>query len=309
MSRTAAIQDLRFYKTDSLFSNDNDIPSAAAAAAVTLVSSTYEVEPTWLVSVLLSRVLSQTAAAGSTGRSNKASSKQGISTEEPDHVVLVSFVDKSTVYERALSKLGIDVQRLRRKVYFNAGNNTNTTNSSSRNTNNTNNTLLPFTQINISGTLTNDLTPLTQFLQTTITSPPPRTLILFESIDMLVALGHSAQQVLDLATVVQSLSRNAFFFVNADPELLGQQQQGNLHEPFAAAAPGTTLEAVQTATLLGLMYRSKLVLAVRPLRTGRAKDVTGTLSISRGPLCTDDSVVEDSYQYFVSGDTVRLFYR
>lgn len=63
--------------------------------------------------------------------------------------------------------------------------------------------------------------------------------------------------------------------------------------------------------LFKLHQRSSLNIFVQPLPTGRASDLTGSLSISKGPVpytCT--SVLEREYTFNVSKDsTVKLYYR
>lgn len=247
MSRPIALQDLAFYSNGSVFGK----------SSVALVTSTYEVVPTWLVYSLLSLVLGKKKAKG------------------PDNIVLISFLDRSQFYHRALLKAGIDLNRKKAPVCGSA----------------------PYTYIDLSKILTEDLAVLESTIKNSIKSMPESTCIIFESLDMLLPLGRSSNEVLNFSSNLQKLASNVFFFCQADEELLNDSADHN------------NLRVAQNACLLGLLYKSKLSLAVRPLSTGRANDVTGTLTISKGPLCTDDSVIEDSYQYLVTNDTVKLFYR
>lgn len=252
MSRALAIQDLSFYSNGSVFSED---------PAVVLVTSTYEVMPTWLVHSLLSLVL---------GKSKKAEERN------PEHIVLISFFDRTPVYHKALLKAGIDLNRKKMQIGGSSY----------------------YTHIDLSSHLGSDISVLETMIQKAIKSRPEATTILLESPDLLIPFGRTAEDILDIASLVQSLASNVFFFLNADPELID-------------SSGGTfgQLESFQMAALLGLLYRSKVSLAMRPLSTGRANDVTGTLTISKGPVCTDDTVCEDSFQYLVTGDAVKLFYR
>ena len=249
MSRAVAIQDIAFYSNGSVFADNS----------VALVTSTYEVIPTWLINSLLSLVL-------------------GGKSSGPEHIVLVSFLDRSQVHNRALLKAGIDLNQKKAAMGGSAA--------------------APFTHIDLSTFLTKDLTLLQSTIEKSVRSTPGSTCILFEFLDLLLSMGKTAAEVLEFAGNIQKLASNVFFFCQADEELLND---GALHS--------SSIEAAQSSLLLGLLYRSHLSLAVRPLSTGRASDVTGTLTISKGPLSTDDSVQEDSYQYLVSGDTVKLFYR
>lgn len=252
MSRALSIQDLSFYSNGSVFSED---------PAVVLVTSTYEVMPTWLIHSLLSLVL---------GKSKKTDERK------PEHIVLISFFDRTPVYHKALMKAGVDLNRKKMQIggasYY--------------------------THIDLSSHLSADLIALETVIQQAIKSRPETTAILFESPDLLIPFGRSAEDILELASLVQSLAFNVFFFLNADPELLD-----------SSGSSFGQLESIQAATLLGILYRSKVSLSMRPLSTGRASDVTGTLTMSKGPVCTNDTVCEDSFQYLVTGDAVKLFYR
>ncbi|QLG72940.1 hypothetical protein HG535_0E00240 [Zygotorulaspora mrakii] len=58
-------------------------------------------------------------------------------------------------------------------------------------------------------------------------------------------------------------------------------------------------------------YKSMAILSLRPLETGRAKDVTGCLRITRGGSANtlDCQVQENEYLYFNQKENTRLFYR
>nr|CAE84404.1 Elp6 protein [Nakaseomyces delphensis] len=61
------------------------------------------------------------------------------------------------------------------------------------------------------------------------------------------------------------------------------------------------------------IFKSNVVLSLSPLPTGRAKDVTGTLRITRGPksfegFIPEIHVVENEYLYLTERETTKLFY-
>ncbi|GAV47752.1 hypothetical protein ZYGR_0I00480 [Zygosaccharomyces rouxii] len=60
---------------------------------------------------------------------------------------------------------------------------------------------------------------------------------------------------------------------------------------------------------LNCIYKSIVVMSLRPLETGRANDVTGTLRITRGGVRSPVHVVENEYLYLNQKETTRLFYR
>ncbi|SCV02446.1 LAME_0H00716g1_1 [Lachancea meyersii CBS 8951] len=62
----------------------------------------------------------------------------------------------------------------------------------------------------------------------------------------------------------------------------------------------------------GCVFKSIAVLGIKPLATGRAKDVTGTLTITRGGAETSHlaiDIAENEYLFHTQKDTTKLFYR
>lgn len=62
-------------------------------------------------------------------------------------------------------------------------------------------------------------------------------------------------------------------------------------------------------------YHASVILNLRPLSTGHAKDITGTLRITRGGVDWNDNndnenihVIENEYLYLTEKDSTRLFY-
>lgn len=65
-----------------------------------------------------------------------------------------------------------------------------------------------------------------------------------------------------------------------------------------------------TDIMCKLLHRSNLILNVRPLETGRAQDVTGTLTVSKGPCGSTGKVAEKEYLYVVDKEGgIKLFFR
>lgn len=95
--------------------------------------------------------------------------------------------------------------------------------------------------------------------------------------------------------------------------------------PFLSAAlpdstPSTPLEAAHAAFVVQQAHVSKWVVSLRPLDTGKARDVSGVVRVSRGGAWDDDVEVEEDKQeaetkelealYFVQNDGgVRVFER
>ncbi|QLL30206.1 hypothetical protein HG536_0A00230 [Torulaspora globosa] len=76
---------------------------------------------------------------------------------------------------------------------------------------------------------------------------------------------------------------------------------------------GDNRDSVQFARFAsGCLYKSIAVLSLRPLETGRATDVTGSLRITRGGTSSTQiscHVVENEYLYLNQRDSTKLFYR
>ncbi|KAG0669534.1 hypothetical protein C6P45_003605 [Maudiozyma exigua] len=68
-----------------------------------------------------------------------------------------------------------------------------------------------------------------------------------------------------------------------------------------------------TRFVTSLVYASLVVMNLRSLDTGRAKDVTGSLMISKGGQSNNSSlsvdIVENEYLYLTEKESTRLFYR
>ncbi|ODV97863.1 hypothetical protein PACTADRAFT_185831 [Pachysolen tannophilus NRRL Y-2460] len=75
----------------------------------------------------------------------------------------------------------------------------------------------------------------------------------------------------------------------------------------------SSIEFKHTEFLTKFLFRSNLIMNIKPLDTGRANDVTGLLSINKGLVGyqTDEiEIVEKEYLFFVAKEgNVRLFFR
>jgi elongator complex protein 6 len=84
---------------------------------------------------------------------------------------------------------------------------------------------------------------------------------------------------------------------------------------FPLVQPGTTpLEVDHAALVTGLAHEANMILGVRLLDSGVAKDVSGVLQISRGGGALEDeelgSIEEKELLYYVGRDeSVRVFPR
>lgn len=80
-------------------------------------------------------------------------------------------------------------------------------------------------------------------------------------------------------------------------------------EPLVAGQ-ATTLEKEHSALVLSAAHEAEMVLSLRLLDTGTAKDVSGVVRITRGGAEPSRIVEEKEYLYYVGGDGgVRVFER
>lgn len=125
--------------------------------------------------------------------------------------------------------------------------------------------------------------------------------LIIEGIEVLLAATPiNATQLLDQIAVLCRASTSLFIITAADPEL------------YTLKVANEKLPEFKMNEFLNrLAHMSKLNIALRPLDTGRAKDVTGTLTISRGAIPFKSlQVTEKEYLFLVSRDqTTKLFFR
>lgn len=117
---------------------------------------------------------------------------------------------------------------------------------------------------------------------------------------LLAATSLSANQLLFHLMKLNSLARQMFVIVSQDQPMLD----------LDAKVP--TEPSFKVADFLSKLYhRSSLNISLRPLITGRAKDITGCLVVAGGSVAYGaERVEEKEYIYHVSKEmSVRLFFR
>lgn len=283
IQKSFTFRDVAFYKDGSIFavaptSSDketNNISNGDAAAAITVVTSNLHTSYAWLVQAVLGQALSSS-------NNKSSSSRSPVSANSPETVVLVTTTMASPeIYRRGLLKMGIDLSTAPNFRVIDLA------------------SQLFGVATGAAGTaITSDQikTNIDQGIST-LPLKRGRTLILLEAPDLLVPLGLSPRAVSDIVAHLASYSANLFVFCNADAELLG------------SSALGPENQSDQLAFLTDLAYQATVAVSIRPLPTGRADDVTGTMTVSSGPANIDDNVKEDSYQYQTANESVKLFYK
>lgn len=113
---------------------------------------------------------------------------------------------------------------------------------------------------------------------------------------------------------------------NLSADMLSSKFINELRKKCALLVVNTVIDSVQednnndTAPAIEFkrflqtnIYKSNVVISLSPLPTGRAKDVTGTMKITRGAksfegYIPDIHVVENEYLYLTEKETTKLFY-
>ncbi|ODQ68594.1 hypothetical protein NADFUDRAFT_49232 [Nadsonia fulvescens var. elongata DSM 6958] len=139
-------------------------------------------------------------------------------------------------------------------------------------------------------------------------------IVLIENLDfLLTAASVTASDLLYFITDLQFSGASTLLFCNADVPLIMHDQTSSSGQPPIVDEQGQFL--------FQLLHRSVITISLRPLKTGRADDITGVLRVSNGgkPLnyaksdltpSSTDRVLEKEYLYLLNSDTsIRLFYR
>lgn len=107
----------------------------------------------------------------------------------------------------------------------------------------------------------------------------------------------------ELLTALLKLNKKAsqLFVVVSKDEQLVDYNSNEVHNPAFKI----------TDFITKLLFRSHLNITMEPLSTGRAKDITGSIVVSKGAIPFDDLIVEEkSYVYNITKDAnVKIFYR
>lgn len=270
IQKSFTFRDVEFYRDGSIFAAPVSGKDSIINTAITVVTSHLHTSHAWLVQALLGLALS-----------GSGSVKKPITPNTPKTVVLVTTTIASTeVYRRGLLKTGIDLSSTQNfhvidlsHLLFDAA-----------------------TSASTKITAGNIKDKIEKTLATGVPTNKSQTLVLFESPDLLVPLGMSPRAVSDIVAYLASMAANLFVFCHADSELV-DSQVGNIG--------GND----QRVFLTDIMYQADVVVSIRPLPTGRADDVTGTLTVSTGPANIFDNVKEEYYQYQTANESVKLFYK
>lgn len=240
-----------------------------------LVTSTMATQPLWLLTALIETKIKGAPLSlnGSAARRSENPATQEMKTP----VVVASFLHEHSFYHQALQKLRINANAY--KVV---------------------DLLTGFVQK--CGGKPRDVV-LKELLEQF--TPDSQSTILIEQPELLLSLldGLTSDELNQ--KFLQPLRKKCnLLIVSSSIDLF----QDNENDPL----DGSRGAVEYTRFISSLIYTSIVVMNLRSLETGRAKDVTGSLMISRGgqtPAGLSVHVVENEYLYLTEKENTRLFYR
>lgn len=117
---------------------------------------------------------------------------------------------------------------------------------------------------------------------------------------LLAATDLTSNDLVHLLRKLASAGNTLIVVVNSDSPLTG----------FAGSLPGDPVFKI-TDFYVKLHHVSSLNINILPLATGRAKDITGCLTVSKGakPANPVTQVVEKDYIFHISKESVKLYFR
>ncbi|CAG81308.1 hypothetical protein B0I72DRAFT_136653 [Yarrowia lipolytica] len=117
--------------------------------------------------------------------------------------------------------------------------------------------------------------------------------VILENPDLWSAEGSmEVQDMVKTIFQIQQVSKAVMCLIQADSPLL--------------ETDSSLLATNHTNLGIQLLHQTNYIITLRPLPTGRAEDVTGTLHVSRGTRPTNVTVDEKEYLYFIKGEQVKI---
>ncbi|KAH3674697.1 hypothetical protein WICMUC_003113 [Wickerhamomyces mucosus] len=265
-------QDLHIFTDNSIIPH-NQVKSEHLFNLITHVQGT---SPTWLLNLLIENSLYGTCSI------NTDTNKQHRSNTSRSSVIFISFLNDFKFYASSLKKNGVEVQSNQSFKFIDLF-----TNLFDR--------VVP-SNIESVSKLFDDLT---QEIKNLSQDKP---IIFIEGLEfLLLSTDISSIQCLSQLNKLHKLSSSVILSCQSDEELIDiatfnhpTHPQYKLHD-----------------FLVRILHRTNLNIALRPLETGKAKDITGTLSISKGCIPYESlDIAEKEYLYLVSKDqSAKLFFR
>ncbi|EMG48444.1 ELP6 Elongator complex protein 6 [Candida maltosa Xu316] len=259
---------------DLIFFKDNSLISSkilnSSLSSLSTITYIPSVLPTWLITSLIENVI--------TGKTNINKDYKNV-IDDKCKITIISFLHDEKFYTNNLKKIGVNVNNSDRfKVvdYFSH----------------------LFTE------LIKDPTDATKKIEELFNLENVGDVVIVEGIEILLyGTNISSDELLFNITKLNRKCKQLFMVV-------GKSERGIDFDDFNGKYLETDPEFKITDFLVKLFHRSMLNVSLEPLTTGRAKDITGSLTVSKGAIDMDIEVSEKEYVYFISKDSqVKLYYR
>lgn len=92
-------------------------------------------------------------------------------------------------------------------------------------------------------------------------------------------------------------------------KLLSQIQEIQKHCALYIVSTTSTSSSFTSTYLPSILHRSSLIISLTALTTGRADDISGTLTISTGPIPNENQIESRQYSYLISNSAVKLYFK
>ncbi|SCU86766.1 LANO_0C09142g1_1 [Lachancea nothofagi CBS 11611] len=248
---------------------------------VLFVTSKLGTSPPWLINALVETQVfgaPLTLNESSSSAANRAHSRLPIANSDKKAAIIASWLHSSDYFHSALGKLKIDQNRYQVHDY-----------------------LTDFVLKNHDKPASKVLKSLIQEL----TMQSATDLLILEQPELLMHLLNITSDVLHL-DFINPLTRII-------PVVVIVSYTESYDNPGADSTERLSPDMIEQIRFLnGCFFKSIVVFGIKPLMTGRAKDITGTLTISRGGASLSHlpiNVAENEYLFHTQKDATKLFYR
>lgn len=267
-------QDLVFYDDNSLIL---DVELSQNAHQLQIISHKEGTSPSWFINSLLENSLIGTA--------NLVNRDLRTKTKDRSKVFFISFLNNSEHIVNSCRKQGLDMTAMPNFTFIDC--------FSDLFTKKIKNTARSKTEMN---SVFDDILKQVQGHKL------DKRVIFVEGLEILLAATDALSN--DILLWIQKLNRSCqsvFMILNTEASLI-DLDNGNPQDPVFKISD----------LYVKLYHRSSLIVNLMPLSTGRAKDITGCLTVTKGPIpCPLGlQVIEKEYIYHLSKEsTVKLFFR
>ena len=299
MSLNNPSQDLIFFKDNSLISkkilnNEINRKSKNSNSYLSVITYNQSTSPNWLINGLIEDTLFGNASKSLNNHELSNASNESISNTNR-RIMVISFLHNKEFYIKNCKRIGINLEEKEQQQqfqfidYFN--------DLFINLIKNPNDSIKDINKMfdNIINSLNND-------------SKDDVDVIIIEGVEILLfATNITSNQLIFNINRLNKKCRQ--LFVVSSKECLFKNNE-SIGVTFSFDDPMIKINDF----LIKLLHRSQLNITLEPLITGRAKDITGSLTISKGCIPYDEnlsiSINEKEYVYHITKDSqVKLYYR